>query len=64
MFQDSLLGQAAILKLGSYVHTKARREQVAYIYAEEDPNAFKLLAQLVDVGFQILTPTAMVNLTA
>ena len=48
LFQDSLLGQVAILKLGSIVHTKARREQVAYIYLAGDPNAYKLLTQLVD----------------
>ena len=31
------------------MHTKTRRDQVAYIHAEEDPNAYKLLAQLVEV---------------
>jgi len=43
------MGKVAILRLGAYVHTKARREQVAYIYAEEDPNAYRLLVQLVEV---------------
>jgi len=41
--KESLLGKVALLKLGSIVHTKARREQVAFIYEAEDPNAFKLL---------------------
>ena len=47
-FQEPLLGKVALLKLGSIVHTKARREQAAFIYEAEDPNAFKLLQRLAD----------------
>ena len=47
-FQESLLGNVAMLKLGSIVHTKAGREQAAFVYEAEDPNAFKLLQQLAD----------------
>ena len=46
--KESLLGKVALQKLGSIVHTKARREQVAFIYEAEDPNAFKLLQWLAD----------------
>ena len=47
-FQESLLGNVALLKLGSIVHTKARREQAAFVYEAEDPNAYKLLQRLAD----------------
>ena len=30
-FQESLMGKVALLKLGSVVYTKARREQVAFV---------------------------------
>ena len=47
--QESLLGKVVILKLGSFVHTKAWREQVVYIHESEDRNAYVLPTQLVDV---------------
>ena len=47
VFQSSLLGNVALMKLGSIVHTKARREQAAFVYEAEDPNAFELLRRLV-----------------
>ena len=47
-WQGTLHGPAAILRLGANVGTKARREQVAFIYKNEDPHAYELLLRLVD----------------
>ena len=48
-WQDSIHGPVALLRLGALVSTKARREQVAFIYKSEDPHAYELLQRLVEV---------------
>ncbi len=42
-------GKDAFLKLGSFVHTKARRKHVAFINENEDGDAYVLLTQVVKV---------------
>ena len=47
--KSSLFGPSLCLRLGALVGTKARREQVAFIYSSEDPLAYELLTRAVSV---------------
>ena len=47
--RDTLFGPSYCLRLGALVGTKARREQVTFIYQSEDPHAYELLARVVAV---------------